>query len=173
MCGSQDLIPIPRTSAPTNAPTAPQPAFGASQVYAPQSEAMMLGETTGGRFSGSDNMAKIHRAQWEDYKARFAPVENMLFDRFNDNTNTNKAVASAGATMGEAFDNSAAQTARGLSRYGVTPTGAQAENRERTHGLKRAASVAGAQNAMRTAKEDQKMGIMAGGLSTVAQSRSN
>ncbi|WP_417518713.1 hypothetical protein [Marinobacter sp.] len=142
-------------------------------MYDPQSSGLMLGTATGGRFSGSDNMAKVHRAQWDDYKARFAPVENLLFSRFNDSTNTDKAVASAANTMNQAFDNSLAQTNRGLSRYGIAPTGAQAVQRERTHGLKQAASVAGAKNAMRTAKSDQKMGLMNGGLSAVAQSRSN
>lgn len=142
-------------------------------LYRPPYNPTILQPASGGRMEGSDNMAKIHRAQWEDYRSRFAPVEDMLFDRFNDTTYTNKAVEKAGLTMANAFDSSREQTQRNLSRYGVTQTGDQAAVSERTAGLKKAAAVAGAKNATRTAMEDQKLGIMAGGLSTVAQQRSN
>lgn len=142
-------------------------------LYRPDYNPTLLQPASGGRMEGSDNMAKIHRAQWEDYRSRFAPVEDMLFDRFQDSSYSNEAVKKAGLTMANAFDSSHEQTQRNLSRYGVTQTGDRAAASERTAGLKKAAAVAGAKNATRTAMEDQKLGIMAGGLSTVAQQRSN
>lgn len=159
--------PTPRGSAPSNSAT-----FGASEVYKPHSEQLMLEPQYGGRNSGSDNMAKIHRSEWENYRSRFAPVEDMLFDRFQDTGRTEEAVKSAGQTMASAFDRSKDQTAREMSRYGVSQTGDVAEASDRTFGLKQAAATAGARNGMRTAMEDQKMGIMSGGLSTVATQRS-
>lgn len=141
---------------------------GNNGVYKPEYNPTIL-QPVGGRNSGSDNMAAIHRAQWEDYTSRFAPVEDMLFDTFNDSTRANKAVEKAGLTMAGAFDRSREQTGRELQRYGVTPSATE----ERTFGLKKAAATAGARNAMGTAMEDQRMGIMAGGLSTVAQQRGN
>lgn len=178
MCVNEKLIDIPGMAQPaTNEPT-PTPdntgtPFGTSSVYRPNSTTLTLNPTTRGSQSGSDNMAKIHRAQWEDYKSRFAPVEDMLFSRFNDETNKTEAVNSAAETMGSAFDRSREQGDRELSRYGLNVSGPKAENRDVTFGLKKAAATAGAKNAMRTAKEDQKMGIMNGGLSTIASQRSN
>lgn len=157
-----DLMPN-ETPAPIEIPAA------GSGVYRPGYNPTILQPAGSGRMSGSENMAKIHRAQWEDHRQRFAPVENMLFDTFQDTTRANKAVNKAGLTMADTFDRSREQTGRELSRYGVTPS----ETEERTFGLRKAAATAGAKNAMRTAMEDQRMGIMAGGLSTVAQQRGN
>ena len=144
--------------------------FGGGNQFQPSYNPTFLSQS-GGDDSGSKNMAKIHRAQWNDYLARFAPVEDMLFDRFNDREFKNEAVDFADTTMTGAMNNSYAQTQRGLDRFGVRPTGDVAEANNRTWGLKTAAARAGARNAMRTAVEDQEMGLMTGGLSTVAQQR--
>lgn len=146
----------------------PRVSGGNSGVYKPEYNPTVLAPTSG-RMSGADNMAQIHRAQWEDYTSRFAPVEDMLFNTFEDSGRANRAVKKAGLTMGKAFDRSREQTGRELQRYGVTPS----ETEQRTFGLKKGAAVAGARNAMGTAMEDQRMGIMTGGLSTVAQQRGN
>lgn len=161
------------TAAQTPVPESTPSSTSAGGVYTPGYDPMILQPAADGRMSGSDNMAKIHRAQWEDYRKRFAPVEDMLFSRLNDSTHANEAVDKAGLTMAKSFDAGRKQTDREMSRYGVRSTGDQAEASERTFGLKKAAATAGARNATRTAMEDQKMGIMAGGLSTVAQQRGN
>lgn len=177
MCIGENMIDLSGIEAPPAGSAAPVPnntgrAFGTSSVYKPNSNTMTIAPTMSGKQSGSDNMAKIHRAQWEDYKSRFAPVEDMLFSRFEDETNKTAAVDSAAETMGQAFDRSREQTDREMSRYGLNVSGRKSETRDATFGLKKAAAKAGAKNAMRTAKEDQKMGIMNGGLSTIASQRS-
>lgn len=144
--------------------------YGSGGLYRPNYSPTFL-DQSGGDDSGSKNMAKIHRAQWDDYLARFAPAEDMLFDRFNDREFKNEAVSFADETMTGAMNRSFDQTQRGLSRFGVRPTGDVAEANNRTWGLKTAAARAGARNAMRTAVEDQEMGLMTGGLSTIAQQR--
>ncbi|WP_328186890.1 hypothetical protein [Marinobacter sp. OP 3.4] len=145
--------------------------FGGGNTFSPSYNPTTIETTETGDQSGSENIAKIHRAQWDDYIARFAPVEDMLFDRFNDSEFKQGAVDFADQTMTGAMNRSFDQTQRGLSRYGVTPTGDVAEANNRTWGLKTAAARAGSKNAMRTAIEDQEMGLMTGGLSTVAQQR--
>lgn len=145
--------------------------FGGGSLYQPSYNPTLLDASTTGDQSGSDNMAKLHRAQWDDYIARFAPVEDMLFDRFNNNEFKNEAVNFADQTMTGAMNRSFDQTQRGLSRYGVNPTGDTAEANNRSWGLKTAAARAGAKNSMRTAIEDQEMGLMTGGLSTISEQR--
>lgn len=147
--------------------------YGGNGTYTPSYNPTTLQPVTSGDQSGSDNMAKVHRAQWNDYIARFAPVEDMLFDRFNDKEFKQDAVNYADETMTGAMNSSREQTRRGLSRYGVRQTGDKAEAGNRTWGLKTAAAKAGARNGMRTAVEDQEMGLMTGGLSTLAQQRSS
>lgn len=131
--------------------------------------ALILSPAMRGKQTGADNMAKVYRAEWEDYLARFAPIENMLFDKFNDAEGRAASVEKAGQTMGLAFDQSKDQTNRTISRYGLNMSPEQQANRDRSMEVQRAAGVAGAKNGMRIAKEDQRMGIMAGGLSSVKQ----
>jgi len=119
---------------------------------------------SGGNQSGSANIAKVHRAEWEDYLARFAPIENMLFEKFNDAEGRAEAVESAGLTAGGAFDQSREQTDRTMKRYGLNLSNRQQKQRDQQQGLNKALAVAGAKNTMRDAKEDQRMSIMTGGL---------
>lgn len=131
----------------------------------PQETGPLLLTQAGGDNSGSTNLARVHRAEWEDYKSRFVPVENELFDMYYDDAGRKEAVKEAGLTMEGAFDRSMEQGDRNLQRYGIKPTERQQKQREKGHKVAKAAAVAGAQNAMRTAKEDQKMGIVTGAVS--------
>lgn len=133
--------------------------------------ATILTPSISGDFSGSDNIAQVHRAEWEDYLSRFAPVENMLFNRFNDPNDKQQAIDKSAVTMGTAFDQSREQADRGMSRYGLKLTEDQTMKRDRSYALDKAAAVVGAKNATRTAKEDQRMAIMTGGLSSVSQNK--
>lgn len=141
----------------------------AKQLQADNPDALILTPSMSGDQSGSDNIAKVHRAEWEDYLSRFAPVENMLIDKFNDSAGRAEAVDKAGTAMASAFDRSKEQTDMNMSRYGLNISQDKQKQRDNEFALKKTAGVAGAKNGMRIAKEDQRMGIMAGGLSNVKQ----
>lgn len=141
----------------------------AESLQSENPDAIILTQATRGGQTSKANMAQVHRAEWDDYLSRFAPIENMLFDKFNDVEGRAQAVDKAGQTMGLAFDQSKDQTNRTISRYGLNMSPEQQANRDRSMEVQRAAGVAGAKNGMRIAKEDQRMGIMAGGLSSVKQ----
>lgn len=142
-----------------------------TQTEEGNSQGVVLLNPSGGSKSGSENIAKVHRAQWDDYVSRFAPMENKLFARFYDEENKAEAVEKAGKTMATAFDNSKEQADRKYSRYGLNMGETQTNQRDKKYAINKAANVAGAQNGMRVAKEDQRMGIMSGGLSSVSQQR--
>lgn len=133
--------------------------------------ALILTPSLSGDKSGSNNLAKVHRAEWQDYLNRFAPIENKLFERFYDETDKAAAVSGAGDVMSDAFDRSLSQEQRDYSRMGLSMTPAETKQRETEHALNKSAAIAGAKNSMRQLKDDQKMGIMSGGLSTVTQSQ--
>lgn len=127
--------------------------------------ALILHESGGGQ-SGSENLAKVARAEWEDYKSRFAPIEDKLFERFNDDEGRAVAADKAASNAGLALDRSKEQTDRTFSRYGLNMTDRQNASRDKAHSLQKTASTVGAKNTTRAAKEEQRMNIMAGGLNT-------
>ena len=143
-------------------------AFSQAPITNTPYDPLMLSQA-GGDQSASANMANLSRAQWNDYKSRFAPIENTLFARLNDPAYMSNAVTQAGINMGSAYDSSAQQTARDFSRYGINPSGMVAQEQQRQNAVDKASAVAGARNDMRTAMRDQQMGLMTGGLSTATQ----
>jgi hypothetical protein len=126
---------------------------------------------SGGKNSGSKNLAKVHRAEWEDYISRFAPIEDKLIAMYNDGEGRAESVEKAGETAGLAFNRSREQTDRTFSRYGLNLTDRQKTSRDKNQALEKTAAMAGAKNSMREAKEDQRMNIMSGGLSTAKQAK--
>lgn len=147
-------------------------------AYTPQpeptpiySESGLILDVAGGDQSGSTNLARVHRAQWNDYLKRFAPIEDMLFDRLLDPNHKAESVEKAGLTMGGSFDRSKDQMDRSVSRLGLNMTPTQTARRDKEFELEKTAAIAGAKNATRVAKDDQDMGIMAGGISSLAQQR--
>lgn len=127
---------------------------------------------SGGSKSGSRNLAKVQRAQWDDFLSRFSPIEEKLLAKYSSATDKSDAVTKAGQTMSTAMDKSKQQTDRKLSRYGLQMSPEQTQRRDKKHSITKAANVAGAKNAMRIAKDDQKMGMMTGGFSSITEERS-
>jgi hypothetical protein len=116
--------------------------------------------------SYSKNMAQIHRAEWQDYIDRFAPVENELIKIYNDDFSRDQSVKKAGLTARRSINSSKNQADRTFDRYGLNLSGHQRRLRNKNYALEGAAAEAGAKNAMRTAKESERMNIVTGGLST-------
>ena len=141
----------------------------AAALQSANPNALILTPSIGGKQSGAANLAKVHRAEWNDYLNRYVPIENELFAKFNDKKAISESVDKAGLTMASAFDKSRQQTDADLSSYGVNLSDRQREMRDRRFEIDKSAAVAGAMNDMRIAKEDQRMAILAGGLSSVSQ----
>lgn len=149
----------------SNKSTAPSSKMEA-QESEPESSGLFLAATKHGDFSGSDNLAAVHRAEWDDYLSRFAPTEDLLFDIFNDEEGRQQAVEEAGANAGTAIDRSKQQADMSLSRYGVNLSEDKAQKRDRKYALDKTLAVAGAKNMQRDENEKQKMSVMAGSSAT-------
>lgn len=132
---------------------------------------LILAPSLYGKKTGADNLAKVHRAEWQDYLARFVPIENELYARFNDDAGRAASVDKAGLTMAQAFDRSRQQEISGLRGMNVNLSPRTQMMRDRAFETEKALATVGAKNAMRTGLEDQRMAILAGGLSSVAQKR--
>lgn len=98
--------------------------------------------------------AELTRKQWEDYKARFRPVEDrlMYMTTYNNPELVNQEIASAIGTGGyvhTALNNSASQQQRNFARYGLAPTRAQQTSLDRQNNLSRSTAVVDAANRIR------------------------
>jgi hypothetical protein len=112
----------------------------------------------------SDTLASISRAQWEDYKARFVPLENQLIAGYNNAGDRATQMNSAVNLSGQAFDAAAGVQSRNLSRYGVdTGIGAGAT---RSLGLGKAAATVDAMNTSRQHMNDRDQILLTGGISS-------
>lgn len=143
----------------------------AADLQAANPGSLILAPSLGGKKSGAENLAKVHRAEWQDYLNRFVPIENELFARFNDDAGRAASVEKAGLTMAQAFDRSRQQEIGDLRGMNVNLSPRTQMMRDRTFETEKALATVGAKNAMRTGLEDQRMAILAGGLSSVAQKR--
>lgn len=149
----------------------PSPTPYTGSKYRPNADPYYVGAKHGGRMEGADNMAKLYRAMWDDYKARFKPVEEMLVSRANNERFREEQVDKAGTTVEGAMDRAYDESRRSLSRRGVRPTGDLAKAMQRSHELRKAGASTDAKNATRVALEDQKMGLMTGGLSRISEQK--
>jgi hypothetical protein len=124
-----------------------------------------------GDTSASELKAKIAREQWEDYKTRFQPLENILLGYAgNKGKFVSDAMGQAQTGVNNAYSGGQAQTERRLQSYGlqVTP-----EVQQRIAGkLQFQKGLAGvqAQNMAARQAEDQVSSIIGGGLSLGARS---
>ena len=119
---------------------------------------------------GDKLYADIIRAQTQDYRRRFAPIEDALAATVTPTGTT--ALEGDLARTREAFigsgQNIAGQRARGLERYGV----------EREQGFNSQNAMVGAMvgglNDTRMRDQDRRMALLSGGLNTLAtKARSN
>ena len=63
------------------------PSATPSQRYEPDNQADFEPtylSASGGKHQASKNQAKVARADWEDYKKRFVPIENELIGQIGD-----------------------------------------------------------------------------------------
>lgn len=114
--------------------------------------------------SASKTLARLYRAQWDDYKTRFAPYVDKLADLAADET----YAAGQGETAAAAVNTSYANTAQGLQMQrqgmGLNLTPAQQAAETRQLALGRAADSASAYNQAKISARDLQDQILAGGM---------
>ncbi len=142
---------------------------GVSYVTPESGTPMTLGK--GG--DAHDQLGRVHRQQWEDYKRRFRPVEDALMDMTNDPEAESRMRGQVSQDMGQAYDSMAGQRQRRMEGYGLSVTGDQKQSLGRQNALDQAAATAGGMNTGRTAIEDRNQAAMVGGLGSLAQQRKN
>lgn len=108
--------------------------------------------------------ANLARAEWDDYIARFQPIEDELIAELGKPADVDGARANVTAS----FDNARAGMQRQQEKYGINMDAQAKAATSRGLGLQQSLATAGAANQARRAKRARDLGIMGGGLSIKA-----
>lgn len=114
--------------------------------------------------------AAITRAQWDDYVARYVPVENRLMDMttYNNPTLAATEVSDNVAATAGAADLAGGSRTRNLARYGLSQSMQQQTAASRSDAINRSLSAADAANRTRQNLIDRNRLIAVGGNPTAA-----
>lgn len=124
----------------------------------------------GGHPGGSSNMAsglraQIAREQWDDYKTRFQPLENVLLGFANNKDKyINDQVGQAQGLVNNQYAGAPDQINRRLTSYGLTTTPDQQQNIDRQLANQKSLALVQGSNIARRTADDQITEIMGGGL---------
>ena len=119
-------------------------------------------------FSGDQGastlLGKLNRAQWTDWKNRFAPKVDQLADMATDSSAPWDAAEQASSAMGLSFDSAQQAAAQQREAYGLSQSPQQAASQNRAHNINRSAAMASAGNEARISALDRQQAILAGGM---------
>lgn len=117
-----------------------------------------------GSQGASELLGQLNRAQWEDWKTRFAPYITKLADYATDPNAASDAAEQAKSSMGLAFDSAATINNQNREKYGIALSPEQQQAQDRTNAINRTASMASAGNEARISALDRQQSILAGGM---------
>ncbi len=106
--------------------------------------------------------ARIARAEWDDYKRRFQPVENQMM-AYATSTDDGRSVGRAQESIAAGFDSAQGQYDRNMSRYGLNQTPEQDASYKRNMALNEASATASGISGARQVEEERRIGLMGGG----------
>jgi len=109
----------------------------------------------------SETRARIARAEWDDYKRRFQPVENQMM-AYATSTDDGRSVGRVQQSIGQGFDSAQGQYERNMSRYGLAIDPEQRQSMQRNMALNEAATTAQGVSSARQAEEERRIGLMGG-----------
>lgn len=112
-------------------------------------------------------MALLAREQWNDYKARFLPIERKLIKEGTSETQFLTEPNMARKAVNQSFDAQSGTMNRDMSRMGITMTPDQQAAADQNMNLAKASTMVGEANGARNNAWDRINGVMSGGLSSV------
>lgn len=114
----------------------------------------------------SVTIGALTRAQWQDYQARFVPIENRLMDltTYNNPELAAAQVSDAMSSAGAAVDTANQNRELNRAQYGLTARAGQQQLEARQDSVTRATASMDAANKTRQALIDRNRMIAVGGI---------
>lgn len=122
------------------------------------------GQAFQGDQGASKLLGQLNRAQWNDWKARFAPYITRLADEATDPNAAQDAARQASESVGLAFDTATTINNQSRERYGVSLSPQQQQSQDRISKVGRSAAEVSAGNEARISALDRQQSILAGGM---------
>lgn len=115
----------------------------------------------------SAKRAKLMKAQWQDYKTRFRPVEDKLIEDMGTGIHTKfnqEGLDTARKSVDTAYGGAVDMQNRDMSRMGVANTAQQQQAMDTTVDVNKSQSMDNATNSARQWDIDRKNAVISGGL---------
>ncbi|OUR99218.1 hypothetical protein A9Q81_11630 [Gammaproteobacteria bacterium 42_54_T18] len=122
-----------------------------------------------GNSGAADTYGKISRAQWNDYKARFVPIEDKLIESIGNEQLLGEQISRNVNSVNLGFSSAKVGSDQKMRMYGTQLTGEQKNASNRQTNLSQNLATIDAKNLTRLAKKERDMQSMAGSVSTSAQ----
>lgn len=119
----------------------------------------------------SKKRAALVREQWDDYKARFQPVENQLIKDMGSGSHTtynDAGIAAANNAANTAYAGAAEMEQRDRERLGQGLSSVQQQAQRTNNDMAKSTGTATAVNQASQADLDRKNAVMSAGLGTAA-----
>lgn len=110
--------------------------------------------------SYQDALADITRQQFEDYKTRFLPVQEQLFDLATNDKLLTEQLERNGESINRAFSQSKESDSRTLGRYGLSPDNSKQD--DNNNSLLKGLTTASVNNETRSSVDDLQNKILTG-----------
>ena len=143
-----------------------QPTLGQIS-YAPSETAQQRvdpNQAMRGDQGASQLLGQLNRAQWADWRNRFAPYVDELARVAQDSSAPGTAAANASNAMGMAYDANQQGLAMQRQGFGINLTPQQQAAEQRRTSVERSASMVSAGNEARISAQDRQNAILAGGM---------
>lgn len=140
----------------------------AGDGYVPDYDPTFVNKAHGDK-QARKTMGRLTRAEWEDYKRRFRPIEDELIGMVGDSNTMSQDVGRSVSSVNQAFDTTQGQRRRQNSRYGIPSDSAEMQDVDRQMGLAQTKATTEAANRTRRRVKDRNMRVMAGSLSPASQ----
>lgn len=160
---------LDRTGITTYAPTALGAIHDALGMGGNNKETNYLGISMGDKNYASKTRGAIARNEWDDYLARFAPVENKLLSLYDNPLLKQESIARAGQQVDSAFGRLPEQQDRYLRGLNVQLSPEEQAARERSNALSHSLAGVSARNSTIDANRELDYQIATG----IAQGRQN
>lgn len=115
-----------------------------------------------GDHAASNLSAALTRAQWLDWKKRFAPLGEQLAQDIHSGARLHQVLNGVNSSINKGFGQAEAANKRRLSRYGVQLTGQDKQAADTGFGLRKDAAAAAARNWARKAVEEGNRELLGG-----------
>lgn len=139
-----------------------------AKMHLPDSQAASTRVNPSQAFRGDQGASKLlgqlNRAQWNDWRQRFAPYIDHLASIASDERAPAAAANQASQSMGLAFEANQQAQEQDRQAFGISQTPAQQQAAERRADIQRSASMVSAGNQARISSLDRQQAILAGGM---------